>query len=83
MNMLNHIVEPEDRLSDADMAILKQTLLELIQRDLETSPPGSSGEYQAVVKELISKYYHEIEEQYPLSNESISGYDIYGYNVIC
>ena len=65
--MLNHIVEPEDRLSDADMAILKQTLLELIQRDLETSPPGSSGEYQAVVKELISKYYHEIEEQYPLS----------------
>ena len=65
--MLNHFVEPEDRLSDADMVILKQTLLELIQRDLDTSPPGSSGEYQAVVKELISKYYHEIEDQYPLS----------------
>ena len=65
--MLNHFVEPEDRLSDADMVILKQTLLELIQRDLDTSPPGSSGEYQAGVKELISKYYHEIEDQYPLS----------------
>ena len=65
--MLNHFVEPEDRLSDADMLILKQTLLELIQRDLDSSPPGSSGEYQATVKELISKYYQEIAEQYPLS----------------
>jgi len=65
--MLNHFVEPEDRLSDADILILKQTLLELIQRDLDSSPPGSSVEYQAAVKELISKYYKEIEEQYPLS----------------
>ena len=65
--MLNHFVEPEDRLSDADILILKQTLLELIQRDLDSSPPGSSGEYQATVKELISKYYQEIAEQYPLS----------------
>ena len=65
--MLNHFVEPEDRLSDGDILILKQTLLELIQRDLDSSPPGSSGEYQATVKELISKYYQEIAEQYPLS----------------
>ena len=65
--MLNHYVDPEDRLSDKDMLELKQTLLELIQQELDSSPPTSSGEYQSAVKQLISKYYQEIEEQYPLS----------------
>ena len=65
--MLNHFVEPEDRISDGDKLELKLKLLESIRRDLDSSPPESSEEYQAVVKELIDKYYQVVEEEYPLS----------------
>jgi pilus assembly protein CpaF len=65
--MLNHYVEPEDRISNGDKLELKLKLLESIRRDLDTSPPDSSEEYKAVVKELIDKYYQVIEEEYPLS----------------
>jgi pilus assembly protein CpaF len=65
--MLNHYVEPEDRISDGDKLELKLKLLESIRRDLDSSPPDSSEEYKAVVKELIDKYYQVVEEEYPLS----------------
>jgi pilus assembly protein CpaF len=65
--MLNHYVEPEDRISNGDKLELKLKLLESIRRDLDSSPPDSSEEYQAVVKELIDKYYQVVEEEYPLT----------------
>ena len=65
--MLNHYVEPEDHISDGDKLELKLKLLESIRRDLDSSPPDSSEEYKAVVKELIDKYYQVVEEEYPLS----------------
>lgn len=65
--MLNHYVEPEDPISEGDRLELKLKLLESIRRDLDSSPPESSEEYIAVVKELIDKYYQVVEEEYPLS----------------
>ena len=65
--MLNHYVEPEDRLSEKDKQQLMRTIVEFVQRELDASPPGSSAEYQATVRELITRAYSEVQDQLPMS----------------
>ncbi len=66
--MLNHIVEPEDRLSEKDRRELMRTMVEFVQRELDASPPESSEEYQAAVRELIDRAYSEVQDQLPMSD---------------
>lgn len=66
--MLNHIVEPEDRLSEKDRRELMRTMVEFVQRELDASPPESSQEYQAAVRELIDRAYSEVQDQLPMSD---------------
>ena len=65
--MLNHYVEPENRISDKGKLELKRTLIESVQRELDKSTPGSAGEYQAAVRNLMAKFYSEIQDQYQLT----------------
>jgi pilus assembly protein CpaF len=65
--MLNHYIEPEKRISDKEILELKRTLIGSVQRELDKSTPGSAAEYQAAVKNLISKYYSEVQDQYQLT----------------
>ncbi|MCK4489742.1 MAG: CpaF family protein, partial [Anaerolineales bacterium] len=65
--MLNHYIEPEKRISDKAILELKRTLIGSVQRELDKSTPGSAVEYQAAVKNLISKYYSEVQDQYQLT----------------
>lgn len=65
--MLNHYVEPEDRLSEKDKNQLMRTIVEFVQRELDASPPGSSAEYQAAVRELITRAYSEVQDQLPMT----------------
>ena len=65
--MLNHYIKPEKRISDKAILELKRTLIGSVQRELDKSTPGSAVEYQAAVKNLISKYYSEVQDQYQLT----------------
>jgi pilus assembly protein CpaF len=65
--MLNHYVEPEDRISDKDKIELKRLLVESVQREIDKAAPDSAAEYHVLVKELISKYYAEAQEKFPLT----------------
>ena len=70
--MLNHYVEPENRISDKEKTELKRTLVESVQRELDETAPGSPAEYQAAVRKLISKYYSEVQDQYPLTKYELT-----------
>ena len=65
--MLNHYVEPENRISDKEKLELKRTLIESVQRELDKSTPGSAAEYQATVRNLITKSYSKVQDQYQLT----------------
>jgi len=65
--MLNHYVEPEDRISDKDKIELKRLLVESVQHEIDKAAPGSAAEYHVLVNELISKYYAEAQEKFPLT----------------
>lgn len=65
--MLNHYIEPEKRISDKEVLELKRTLIGSVQRELDKSKPGSAAEYQAAVKNLIIKFYSEVQDQYQLT----------------
>ncbi len=65
--MLNHYVDPEDRISDKEKIELKRLLVESVQREIDKAAPGSAAEYHVLVNELISKYYAEIQEKFPLT----------------
>ena len=65
--MLNHYVEPEDRISDKNKIELKRLLIESVQREIDKAAPGSAAEYHVLVNELISKYYAEAQEKFPLT----------------
>jgi len=65
--MLNHYVEPENRISDKGKLELKRTLIESVQRELDKSAPGSAAEYQAAVRKLITKFYSKVQDQYQLT----------------
>ncbi len=65
--MLNHYVDPEDRISDKDKIELKRLLVESVQREIDKAAPDSAAEYHVLVNELISKYYTEIQEKFPLT----------------
>jgi len=70
--MLNHYVEPENRISDKEKTELKRTLVESVQRELDETAPGSPAEYQAAVRKLISKCYSEVQDQYPLTKYELT-----------
>jgi len=65
--MLNHYVEPDNRISDKEKLELKRSLIGSVQQHLEKSAPVSAAEYQAVVKKLILKFYSEVKDQYQLT----------------
>lgn len=65
--MLDHFVEPENRISEKDKIKLKNTLIELVRRELDKAPPETSGEYQALVRGLIKSAYEKLSEEYPLT----------------
>jgi pilus assembly protein CpaF len=70
--MLNHYVEPKNRISDKEKIELKRTLVESVQRELDETAPGSPAEYQAAVRKLISKFYSEVQDQYPLTKYELT-----------
>lgn len=70
--MLNHYVEPENRISDKEKTELKRTLVESVQRELDETAPGSPAEYQAAVRKFISKFYSEVQDQYPLTKYELT-----------
>jgi pilus assembly protein CpaF len=65
--MLNHYVEPENRISENDRKKLKNSLTELVRRELDNAPPETSGEYQALVRNLIISAYGNLADEYPLT----------------
>ena len=65
--MLNHYVEPEDRLSDKTRKELINLLIENVGRELDSSPPDTKEDYQSAVRKLILSSYAKIAETYPLN----------------
>jgi pilus assembly protein CpaF len=65
--MLNHYVEPENRISGKDKLELKRSLIELINRELDKKSPDTSAEYQSLVKKLITSAYGKIADDFPLT----------------
>lgn len=65
--MLNHYVDPENRLSNKKRKELHQNLVERVRRELDSAPPADRGEYQVAVRKLISACYARIAEEYPLT----------------
>jgi pilus assembly protein CpaF len=65
--MLNHYVEPENRISEKDKLKLKRSLIELISRELDKKSPDTSAEYQALVRKLIISAYGKIADDFPLT----------------
>lgn len=65
--MLNHYVEPDNRISDKDKRKLKGALIDLINRELDKKSPDSSAEYQALVRKLITSAYSKIANDFPLT----------------
>lgn len=65
--MLNHYVEPDNRISDKDKLKIKGALIDLINRELDKKSPDSSAEYQALVRKLITSAYSKIADDFPLT----------------
>lgn len=65
--MLNHYVEPDDRLSERMKGEILKILIESVRKELDASPPKNQEEYQAAVKRLILSCYTRIAEEYPLN----------------
>lgn len=65
--MLNHYVEPDNRISDKDKLKLKGALIDLINRELDKKSPDSSAEYQSLVRKLITSAYSKIANDFPLT----------------
>ena len=65
--MLNHYIEPENRISEKDKLKLKRSLIELISRELDKKSPDNSAEYQALVRKLIISAYGKIADDFPLT----------------
>lgn len=65
--MLNHYVEPEDRLSEKAQLLLKTTLVEYVRSELDKAPADSSAEYAAQVRKLILSSYQKLAEEFPLT----------------
>jgi pilus assembly protein CpaF len=65
--MLNHYIEPENRISEKDKLKLKRSLIELISRELDKKSPDTSAEYQALVRKLIISAYGKIADDFPLT----------------
>jgi len=65
--MLNHYIEPENRISEKDKLRLKSSLIELISRELDKKSPDTSAEYQALVRKLIISAYGKIADDFPLT----------------
>ncbi len=65
--MLNHYVEPDNRISDKDKLKLKGALIDLINRELDKKSPDSSAEYQSLVRKLITSAYSKIADDFPLT----------------
>ncbi len=65
--MLNHYVEPDNRISDKDKLKLKGALIDLINRELDKKSPDSSAEYQSLVRKLITSSYSKIADDFPLT----------------
>ena len=64
--MLNHYVEPENRLPEETKNQLREALIAVVRMELEENPPQSSEEHQARVKEIIRTSYAKVAEDYPL-----------------
>ena len=65
--MLNHYVEPDNRISDKDKQNLKESLVNLVNRELDKESPDNSAEYQSAVKKLINSAYGKIADDFPLT----------------
>ncbi len=65
--MLDHIIEPEKRLSEESIIQLREALIAVVRMDLDENPPHSSDEYQTRVKGIIRSSYDKVAEDYPLS----------------
>ena len=65
--MLNHYVEPDDRLSEKDTKELRRTIVETVQQKLDASPPETAAEYKVAVQKLIKEIYAKIADEFPLS----------------
>ncbi len=65
--MLNHYVEPEDRLSEKAQLLLKTTLVEYVRSELDKAPADSSAEYAAQVRKLILSSYQKLADEFPLT----------------
>lgn len=66
--MLNHYVEPENRLPEKIKKELHQILVENVRRELDSSPPGDQAEYKVAVRKLVQTCYARIADEYPLIN---------------
>jgi pilus assembly protein CpaF len=69
--MLNHYVEPEDRLSENDKLELKRTIVESVQQELDASPPGTSAEYLTTVEKLIQNIYATLADEFPVTKTEL------------
>jgi len=65
--MLNHYIEPENRISEKEKIKLKQTLVGHVSRELDKKPTESTSEYQSLVRSLIVTTYENIADDYPLT----------------
>ncbi len=66
--MLNHYKEPEERLSDKTLASLCGKLIEMIQLELDGTPPKSDGEFRERVKELLDEKLAEVNGRLTLTS---------------
>ena len=64
--MLNHYIEPENRISEKRRGELLRILVERVRRELDSAPPADRGEYQAAVRKLIMVCYAKIADEFPL-----------------
>ena len=65
--MLNHYIDPENRLSETERNKLLEELIASVRRKLDASPPGTREEYRAEVRKLIQTCFAEIANEVPLS----------------
>ncbi|MCJ7716157.1 MAG: CpaF family protein [Anaerolineales bacterium] len=66
--MLNHYVEPEDRIPDSAKSQLKLALIEVVRMEMDENPPESQGEYLATVRKLLLTSYGKVADEYPLTS---------------
>lgn len=65
--MLNHYIEPENRISEKRKNELFSILVEHVRRELDSAPPADRGEYQVAVRKLIMVCYAKIADEFPLT----------------